>query len=53
MTVQATEAPFSVAVQLVGLGCVGDESENPNLVDAPGASVPFHGELPTVMRPPA
>lgn len=50
--VQATGVPFMVAVQLVGFGWLGDESEKPNVVDAPRASVPFHAALPRVTRPP-
>ena len=51
--VQGTEAPLSVAVHVVGLGMpVGVASENPNVVDAPAASAPFHEALLAVSLPP-
>ena len=50
---QGTVVPPRVAVHVVGFGMpVAVASENPNVVEAPAASAPFHDALLAVSLPP-
>ena len=48
----AADWPLIVAVQLDGDGIDGEESLNPKVVVAEGASEPFHATLAIVTLPP-